>query len=47
MMKRQTLAIDDIYVPVQRRQTLDPQKVIALAESMMEKGAGSANSRAA
>jgi sulfiredoxin len=38
MMKRQTLAIHDIYVPVQRRQTLDPQKVAALAESMMEKG---------
>ena len=37
-MKRQTLAIQDVYVPVKRRQTLDPQKVEALAESMMEKG---------
>ena len=38
VMKRQTLAIQDIYVPVQRRQTLDPRKVETLAESMMEKG---------
>ncbi len=38
VLKRQTLAIQDIYVPVQRRQTLDPRKVETLAESMMEKG---------
>ena len=38
MMKKQTLAIADVYVPVRRRQTLDPQKVAALAESIMEKG---------
>jgi sulfiredoxin len=38
VLKRQILAIHDIYVPVKRRQTLDPQKVEALAESMMEKG---------
>jgi ParB-like chromosome segregation protein Spo0J len=38
MMKRQVLAIQDVYVPTKRRQTLDPQKVEALAESMMEKG---------
>jgi sulfiredoxin len=38
MMKRQILAIQDVYVPVRRRQTLDPQKVEALAESMIEKG---------
>ncbi len=37
-MKRQILAIQDVYVPVKRRQTLDPQKVEAIAESMMEKG---------
>jgi hypothetical protein len=37
MMKRQTLAIQDIYVPVPR-QTLDPKQVEAVAESMMEKG---------
>jgi len=36
MMKRQVLAIQDVYVPTKRRQTLDPQKVEALAESMME-----------
>jgi ParB-like chromosome segregation protein Spo0J len=38
VLKKQTLAIEDIYVPVKRRQTLDLQKVEALAESMMEKG---------
>jgi hypothetical protein len=32
MLKTQTLAIDDIYVPVKRRQTLDPKKVEVLAE---------------
>lgn len=37
-MKRQTLAIADVYVPVRRRQTLNPHKVAALAESIMEKG---------
>ncbi|MFL5020779.1 MAG: ParB N-terminal domain-containing protein, partial [Microvirga sp.] len=38
VLKRQMLAIQDVYVPVKRRQTLDPQKVEALAESMMAKG---------
>lgn len=38
MMKRQALAIQDVYVPVKRRQTLDPQKVEALAESIMARG---------
>jgi predicted DNA-binding WGR domain protein len=38
VLKKQILAIQDIYVTVKRRQTLDPQKVEALAESMMEKG---------
>ena len=38
MLKSQTLAIQDIYVPVKRRQTLDREKVQALAQSMMEKG---------
>ncbi|MBD2751033.1 ParB N-terminal domain-containing protein [Microvirga sp. BT688] len=38
MMKKQIVAIQDVYVPVQRRQTLDPQKVHALAASIMEKG---------
>jgi sulfiredoxin len=38
VMKKQILAIKDVYVPVRRRQTLDRQKVETLAESMMEKG---------
>jgi ParB-like chromosome segregation protein Spo0J len=38
MMRRQTLAIKDVYVPVQRRRTLDQKKVDALAESMLIKG---------
>jgi sulfiredoxin len=37
-LKRQTLAIQDVYVPVKRRQTLDPTKVEALAESMLTQG---------
>ena len=46
VLKRQMLAIQDVYVPVKRRQTLDPQKVEALAESIMEEGAAGAHSRA-
>jgi sulfiredoxin len=38
MMKKQILAIQDVYVPVKRRQTLDLKKVEALAESMMARG---------
>jgi sulfiredoxin len=38
MMKKQIVPIQDVYVPVQRRQTLDQQKVEALAESMLSKG---------
>lgn len=38
MLKRQTIAVHDVYVPVKRRHTLDPQKVEALAESMLLKG---------
>jgi uncharacterized ParB-like nuclease family protein len=37
-LKRQMLAIQDVYVPVKRRQTLDPQKVETLVESMLAKG---------
>ena len=37
-LKRQMLAIQDVYVPVKWRQTLDPRKVAALAESMLTKG---------
>jgi ParB-like chromosome segregation protein Spo0J len=38
VLKRQMLEIQNVYVPVKRRQTLDPQKVEALAESMLAKG---------
>lgn len=37
-MKREIIAIKDIYVPVKRRATLNPQTVRAIAESMLEKG---------
>jgi ParB-like chromosome segregation protein Spo0J len=32
------LAIQDVYVPVKRRQTLDTKKVNAMEESMLAKG---------
>ncbi|MBO1909580.1 ParB N-terminal domain-containing protein [Microvirga sp. 3-52] len=38
VLKRQMLAIQDVYVPVKRRQTLDTKKVAALAESMLAQG---------
>jgi sulfiredoxin len=38
MMKRETFAIADIYVPAKRRSTLDPRKAQAIAESMLELG---------
>jgi sulfiredoxin len=38
VLKRQMLAIQDVYVPVKRRQTLDSKKVETLAESMLAKG---------
>jgi sulfiredoxin len=38
MLKRQMVAIQDVYVPVKRRQTLDPRKVEALAESILANG---------
>jgi ParB-like chromosome segregation protein Spo0J len=37
-MEEQTFRIEDIYVPVKRRQTLDPVTVSAIAESMLEEG---------
>ena len=37
-MRDVTIAIDDIYVPVKRRQTLDVARVNALAESILENG---------
>jgi sulfiredoxin len=38
MMKRETFAVADIYVPVKRRATLDPKVVEQIAESMLEVG---------
>jgi sulfiredoxin len=38
MMKRETFAIANIYVPVKRRATLDSRKVQEIAESMLEVG---------
>ena len=38
MMKRETFPIANIYVPVKRRATLDPKKVQAIAESILESG---------
>ncbi len=37
-MDDQTFRIDDIYVPVKRRRTLDQAKVDVIAESMLEEG---------
>ncbi len=37
-METITIAIDEIYVPVKRRQDLNPETVEALAESIMENG---------
>lgn len=33
-----TFRIEDIYVPVKRRRTLDPEAVNMIAESMLEEG---------
>jgi ParB-like chromosome segregation protein Spo0J len=38
MMKRETFAIADIYVPVKRRATLKPDLVQEIAASMLESG---------
>ncbi len=38
MMKRENFPVDNIYVPVKRRATLDPARVEALAESMLKDG---------
>ena len=38
MMKRETFAIADIYVPIKRRATLDPKRVDDIAESMLNDG---------
>lgn len=38
MLKRHELPIDRIRVPVKRAKTLDPDKVLALAEDMLDCG---------
>jgi len=38
MMKRETFAVADIYVPVKRRATLDSRLVEEIAQSMLEVG---------
>lgn len=38
VMKRETFEIARIYVPVKRRATLEPDKVAALAQSILEQG---------
>jgi sulfiredoxin len=38
MLKRETFPVDNIYVPVKRRATLDPRKVHEIAESMLQQG---------
>ncbi len=37
-MKPIPVKLDDIYVPAKRRETLEPEKVETLAESIMEEG---------
>ncbi len=37
-MQKQTFKIEDIYVPVKRRKTLDPETVDEIAENMLEVG---------
>ena len=38
MLKPRDIPIDEIYVPVRRRKTLDPAKAEALAEDILENG---------
>jgi sulfiredoxin len=38
VMKRETFAIANIYVPVKRRATLDPKKAQEIAESILRVG---------
>jgi len=38
MLKRETFAIADIYVPIKRRATLEPKRVDEIAASMLDKG---------
>jgi sulfiredoxin len=38
MMKRETFAIADIYVPIKRRATLEQKRVDEIAASMLDAG---------
>jgi sulfiredoxin len=38
MLKKKAVAVDNVYVPVKRRQMLDRQKVEILAESILANG---------
>jgi sulfiredoxin len=38
MMKRETFAVAEVYVPVKRRATLKPETVQVIARSMLETG---------
>jgi sulfiredoxin len=38
MLEKKTFPIEKIYVPTKRAKTLDPDKVIALANDMLENG---------
>jgi len=38
MMKRETIAIADIYVPIKRRATLEQKRVDEIAASILDEG---------
>ncbi len=38
MLETAVIRLDEIYVPVKRRKTLDPPRVEAIAESIIEHG---------
>lgn len=38
MREKARFQIDQIYVPVKRKKTLEPEKVTALAENILEEG---------
>jgi sulfiredoxin len=38
MLKRETIAIDAIYVPIKRRATLEQKRVYEIAASILDKG---------
>ena len=38
MLETVVLKLEDIYIPVKRRKSLEPEKVEAIAESIIERG---------